>query len=122
MKYLNNKKILTLGIILLVFTISYFIVVNKISYAFVIDYDTDFYYQQVENVIKQSAISYAKEHFDEFNDGVEYVTVQKLIDLGYIIPDENGNIKDPTKENATFNNRQVYIKQIDNDFEVKLES
>ena len=121
MKFINDKKLLILVVILLLFTIGYFTFVNKISYAFVNDYDTSFYYNQIENIIKQSAIKYAKEHPENFDDGVEYITVQKLIEFGYLIPDENGNIEDPTKKNSTFNQRQVYIKQINDNFEVKIE-
>ncbi len=121
MKFINDKKFLTLAIILLLFSISYFIVVNKISYAFVSDYNEDFYYDQVEKIIESSAKKYAEEYSAEFNDGVKYITVQKLIDLGYLIPDESGDIKDPSNENSTFNNRQIYIRKTDDGFEIKIE-
>ena len=113
---------MTLAIILLVFTIGYFIIVNKISYAFVNDYDASFYHTQVMNIIEEGAKKYAQDHQEEFTEEepIKYVTVQELIDNAYLIPDEEGNIKDPS-EDATFNSRKVRIKLQDNGFEIEIE-
>ena len=123
MKYLNDKKIMTLAIILLVFTIGYFIVINKISYAFENDYDANFYHEQILNIIKSKAIKYAEDNKDKFSEEepIEYVTVQELIDTSYLIPDENGNIKDPLDENTLLNPRKIRIKMENNAFEVQIE-
>ncbi len=123
MKILNDKKILTLAIILLVFTVFYFVVVNKISYAFVTDYDANFYYEQGVKIIEQSALKYAEEHQNEFTkeENIKYVTVQELIDNSYLTADEDGNLKDPLNENETFNKRKIKIKYVDNNFEIEIE-
>ncbi len=123
MKYLKDKKIMTLTIILLLFTIGYFIIVNKISYAFVNDYDASFYHTQVIHIIEQGAKKYAQDHQEEFTEEepIKYVTVQELIDNDYLIPDEDGNIKDPSEEEVTFNSRKIRIKLQDNDFEIEIE-
>ncbi len=123
MKYFTDKKIQILSIILLVFTIGYFIVINKISYAFEMDYDASFYHDQVEKLIEQSALKYAQDHKEIFTEeeAIKYVTVQELIDNSYLIPNEDGNIIDPSNENMFFNSRKVKIKMVNNNFEVKIE-
>ncbi len=123
MKYFNDKKIMALAIILLVFTLVYFITVNKISYAFTNDYDANFYHEQVLNVIEDGAKKYAEDIKKEFTDEdvIKYVTVQELIDNNYLIPDENGNIKDPLNEKETFNARKVKIKKEGNSYTIEIE-
>ena len=56
MKKIKDKKIIVLAVILIVFTISYFIIVNKISYAFDNNYDLTWAYNNTMNTIKKCAI------------------------------------------------------------------
>lgn len=111
MKKIKDKKIIILGIILLVFTISYFVIVNKISYAFDNNIDTNKAYNARINVITTCAIAYGEANKDDFNEeGVLYITVQTLIDNKYLIPDENGNIKNYLNEVEKLNDKKIRIK------------
>ena len=52
-------------VVMIVFTIGYFVVANKISYAFDVDYDNDLYELTIESIEKQ-AVSYAKANEELF--------------------------------------------------------
>lgn len=111
MKILKDKKIIALGTILVVFTISYFIVVNKISYAFDNTYDINEFYNNTIDTIKKSAVAYGEKNIALFNENnTIYIKVQDLIDNDFLIPNENGNITNPLKENETLNSNIVKIK------------
>ena len=91
MKIWQDKKIIALGIILMVFTIGYFIIVNKISYAFETNYNVEEEYNSTIETIKASAIAYGSNHLDLFNESdTVYIKVQDLIDANLLVPNDDG--------------------------------
>ncbi len=123
MKYLKDKKIISLIAILLVFTIGYFIVANKISYAFSNNYDTNESYKQTIDTIKKCAIAYGEQNKNLFeNEKIIYIKVQDLIDNNLLAVDEKGNISNPLKENETLNSNVIKLKYENEVFEAEVNS
>ena len=111
MKFLKDKKIIILVTILVLFTIIYFVVVNKISYAFSNRYDLDGFYNTTMNTIKKCAIAYGEQNLELFeNEKTIYIKVQDLIDNNYLVADESGVIKHPLNENETLNSNVIKLK------------
>ena len=61
-KMLKDKKIIALIIVLSVFTLGYFILVNKVSYAFVQTSNLDELYEVTINAIKETSVVYAQQN------------------------------------------------------------
>ncbi len=119
----KDKKIIALSVILLVFTICYFVVANKISYAFETDYDLKATYDSVIETIKKSATSYGTDKSELFNENnTIYVKVQELIDEKYLVPNEDGNITNPMDANDTLNSKMVKIKKDEDKILVEVDS
>lgn len=114
MKKIKDIKVIILALILLTFTISYFVIVNKVSYAFEEKYDYKEAYNNRLNIIKKCAETYGKENLGSFNsEGILYITVQNLIDNDYLIPNEEGKIVDITNSQESLNNKKIRIKYAD---------
>ena len=97
MKTINDKKIIALGAILLVFTIGY--------------------------IIKKSAVAYGTNNPDLFKEeDTIYKKVQDLIDANLLIPNENGNVINPLKEEETLNNNVIKIKKEKDKITVEVDS
>ena len=123
MKTINDKKIIFLGAILLIFTIGYFVIINKVSYAFVNDYDPNNVYDETINIIKKSAIAYGTNNPDLFKEeDTVYKKVQDLIDANLLIPNEDGNIINPLKEEETLNDNVIKIKKEKDKITVEVDS
>ena len=123
MKTINDKKIVALGAILLVFTIGYFVIVNKVSYAFVNDYDPDKVYNETIDIIKKSAVAYGTNNPELFQEeDTVYKKVQDLIDANLLIPNEEGNIVNPLKEEETLNDNVIKIKKEKDKITVEVDS
>ena len=60
MKKIKDIKVIILGLILFVFTIGYFVIVNKVSYAFENGYDIKSVEETKMNIISKCAESYGK--------------------------------------------------------------
>lgn len=111
MKKMKDKKIIILAIILLIFTISYFVIVNKISYAFDNNIDINAVYNLRINTITTCAVAYGDANKDDFNEeGLLYITVQTLVDNKYLITDENGIIENYLNESEKLNDKKIRIK------------
>jgi len=112
MNKIKDKKIIILALILIVFSIGYFIIVNKVSYAFENNNDLKFIYESKIETIVECAEVYGKNNLDSFNEeGILYITVQNLIDNGYLAPDENGNIINILNDNENLNDKKIRIKK-----------
>lgn len=109
---MNNKNVFlgSMAGILLVFTIVYFVVATKMSYAFTYDEDKERYDSKISSII-DSAKSYAEKNPDLFADtDTIYVTVNELIEKQAIIPDDTeGNVKDPSNENNNLNSLKIRL-------------
>ena len=112
MSLVKDKKILILGIILLVFTIIYFIIANQISYAFVTEYDTEAAYEDTIETIKKSALYYANNNPDIFAEqNVKVIKVQDLIDEQLYVPNSNGDVQNPTNKEETLNENRITLRK-----------
>ena len=121
----NDKKIIALIVLLSVFSIGYFVVMNKVSYAFVNDYDVDREYNKTISTIKASAIAYGEKNIDSFKkeDGnTIYPKVQDLIDARLLVPNSEGLIVNPKKTSETLNSKMVTIKYENNLFTVEIDN
>ena len=121
MKKIKDKKIFILIAILLVFTIGYFIIVNKVSYAFDNNYDLSNIYENKIELITKSAIEYGKNNLENFNeDGILYINVQTLIDVGLLIPNEEGNIINYENESEILNSKKIRLKNENGKINIEL--
>lgn len=115
MKQIKDIKIIVLILILAVFTIGYFIIANKVSYAFEVNYDLKDIEDNKISVIKKCAETYGRDHKEDFNDeGLIYITVQNLIDEGYLASNSDGKIISLNDTSMEFNDKKIRIK-LDND-------
>lgn len=123
MKLLKDKKIIVLAFILIIFTVTYFWVANKISYSFSYDNDLNHIYDTVVDTIKKCAVEYANQNpklFEEEN--VIYIKVQDLIDKHLLIPDNEGDIINPINKNDIFNSKVIKIKYDNNNYIVEIDA
>lgn len=104
-----------------IFSIFYFITVNKMSYAFDYNAEEEKYNARI-NYIKISAKNYAKLHEDELKDDTLYVTVDTLVKEGLLIADdEEGNYNNPLSEIKTLNDIKVRVqKKSDGEYTAKI--
>jgi len=115
MKKIKDIKIVILMLILLVFTIGYFVIANKISYAFDNSFDISSVKENKIKIITKCAEAYGAEHKDKFNEeGLIYITVQTLIDEGYLASNDSGQIVSIEDSNEILNSKKIRIKLIDN--------
>lgn len=111
MNRIKDKKIIILILILVVFTIGYFIIVNKISYAFENNYDLNNVYDSRIETITKCAEAYGKDNSENFNEeGLLYITVQTLIDNGYLVPNGEGLITNTLNSEENLNDKKIRIK------------
>jgi len=123
MKALKDRKFIILIIILTVFTIGYFIVANKISYAFSNNYDLNALYESTINTIEKSAVSYGENNLDLFKDEKTiYIKVQDLIDNNFLATNEDGIIQNPLKEKESLNSNVIKIKYENKKITVDIDS
>lgn len=123
MKIIKDKKIIVLIIVLTVFTIGYFVIANQVSYAFSANYDAADTYNKTIEVIKASAIVYAENNEKLFEkENTIYVKVQDLIDNNLLAADQEGNILNPLKANASLNSNVIKIKKEDGKITVEVDS
>ena len=123
MKKIKDKKIIVLLVILIVFTIGYFVIVNHISYAFSDEYDPSVLYNKTIDVIKEASILYAEKNEQLFEkDKVIYVKVQDLIDNELLATNNEGNIINPTKKDEVMNSNIIKIKKDKNNYTAEVDS
>ncbi len=125
MKFYEDKKIIGLGVILVLFTVVYFVVANKLSYAFSDGLDKEAMYNDTIEIITKSAIAYGNDNIDlikESENNTIYPKVQDLIDNGYLVADENGNIVNPINNNKILNSYGLKIKYADGKISAEVNS
>lgn len=111
MKKIKDKKIIILALILVVFTICYFTIVNKVSYSFEDNYDFSIALKNKEDIITKCAEKYGKDNLESFSkEGLMYITVQNLVDNGCLIPNESGNIINLNDPKEFLNSKKIRIK------------
>ena len=92
------------------FTICYFVIVNKVSYSFSGDTEQEMYAVTINSIEKQSVV-YGQNEKDLFKDKSSiYVTVEDLIKKGYYFADdEEGNVEDPRDTSKNLNDVKIKI-------------
>lgn len=112
MKIFKDKKIIALLIILVVFTIGYFIIVNKVSYAFQVNSNEKESYDALINVIKECSKKYGIDNPSIFNEEkIAYIKVQDLIDNNLLLTNEDGNIYNPLDKKIIMNSNVIKLKK-----------
>lgn len=121
-KILKDPKVITLIGILLLFTIFYFVSVNKLSYAFSNEDNSVYYHNQTINIIKEASKIYASNNVDLFKDNnIVYIKVQDLIDNGLLAANEEGKIID-ILTNDSLNNKVIKIKNENNNINIEIDN
>lgn len=117
----NNGKIsIILLIVLGIFTIGYFFIVNKFSYVFDVDFEEDLYELKIASIERQSEI-YAQGHSELFSESNDiYLTVEDLVTENVIISNNAGNVIDPRDNEKTLNDLKVKITNKDNEIIAKV--
>ena len=111
MKRIKDKKIIVLVILLVIFSISYFVIINKVSYAFEEKYDLDVAMSNKKNVIILCAKKYGENNIQSFNnEGILYITIQDLINNKCLAPNDEGNIIDLKNPKEIMNNKKIRLK------------
>lgn len=120
---LKSKNLVLYEIIglLAIFTIIYFVAVNRISYAFTYDAETELYNQKI-SLIKKASENYASKNLEMFTEEETiYVTVQDLVDEGfYLADDESGKVQDPTSDVKTLNALKIRLSYKDGKISAKV--
>lgn len=108
MNKLGYSKVEILVVIVLLGIVA-FITINKTSYAFAVN-DTEAI-DEVKYLIEVQAEDYALANttlFEETN--TTYISVDDLIEAGYLIANEDGVITDPTNSEKNFNDKKVKLE------------
>jgi len=123
MNYFKDKKIIALVIVLFVFTIGYFGVVNHVSHAFSSNYNAKESYNILINTIKECSKAYVKNNTDLFKqDSIAYIKVQDLIDNDLLVANSDGNIVNPLNESESLNSNIIKIKVEEEEIIVSVDS
>ena len=123
MNFVKDKKVIALIAILLVFTISYFVIVNHLSYAFTNKADANESYNALINIIKKSAKVYAEQNSDIFkNEKISYIKVQDLIDSNLLATNSEGNVVNPLDQSQVLNSNIIKLKLEDEEIIVSVDS
>ncbi len=123
MKFYKDKKIIALGILISIFTISYFVIMFKYSYAFSPATDAENLYNFTIDTIKKAGEAYGENNKADFlqdNGNTIVIKVQDLIDAKLLVTNEQGNITNPLNSEDILNSKIVTIKKIDDKFEIKV--
>ena len=108
MDKLGYSKIEILVVIVLLGIVA-FITINKTSYAFAIDKNEAV--DEVKYLIEVQAEDYALANttlFEETN--TTYISVDDLIEAGYLIGNEDGLLTDPTDSSKNLNDKKVKLE------------
>ena len=108
---IKDKKIIVLVVILIVFTIGYFTVVNKVSHAFETDVDYNTIKNQKLELIEKVAKKYGEDNIDKFNEeGLIYIDINTLIESGYLIVSTEGKVLNIEEIKEDLNDKKIRIK------------
>ncbi len=122
MKVLKDKKIIILMVILLAYTIVYFTLVAKSSYAFDNDLDYNKLHLKTISIIEESAIKYAEANKNLFEkENTVYIKVQNLIDENLIATNNDDKLIDISNNNE-LNGKVIKIKQEKEGYKVEVDA
>ncbi len=96
-------------IVIVLLGIVAFIAINKTSYAFAVN-EKDAV-NEVKYLIEVQAKDYAMANTTLFDEtSTTYISVDDLVEAGYLMGDANGIVTDPTDENKNFNDKKVKLE------------
>ena len=106
---------------MIIFTIVFFASAIKSSYAFPTGEENNAYEEKM-TIIKKCAEAYGEDNPDLFKETNNiYVTVEDLVQKGYIISDnEEGEVKDPSSDVKTLNDLTIRITNKDGEISTKI--
>lgn len=108
MNKLGYSKIEILVVIVLLGIVA-FITINHTSYAFAIDKNEAI--EEVEYLIEVQAEDYALANTSLFEEtNTTYISVDDLIEAGYLAGNESGVLTDPTDSSKNFNDKKVKLE------------
>lgn len=114
------KKNIGLIVILVIFSIIYFVVANKISYDLGVNFEDDLYQMKIAAIEKQAA-AYAENKKDMFAEGNSiYMTVEELSLANVIVSNSEGIVNDPRDNSKTLNDLKVKITNEDDKITAKV--
>ena len=122
MKIFKDKLFFILISVLVIFTIVYFIIVNKVSYAFVVSNDNSYAYNSLINVIKECSLTYAKKNNVFKDENIVYIKVQDLIDNNLLVPTDGTNVISPLDHKTVMNSNLIKLKKDYNEIIVEVDS
>ena len=107
MNKLGYSKIEILVVIVLLGVVA-FITINKTSYAFAVDEKGA--REEVKYLIEVQAEDYALANTTLFEDtNTTYISVDDLIEAGYLVGNEAGLLTDPADSSKNFNDTKVRL-------------
>ncbi len=107
-------------IVIVVFTVIYFIGVSNVTYAFSTDVE-EFEYNNKINIIEKQSELYAINNTELFGEGdTIYIYVNDLIENNYIKTDEDGKIKDPLNPGKNLNELKIKIEKNQENYKVSI--
>ena len=107
MNKLGYSKIEILIVIVLLGVVA-FITINKTSYAFAVDERGA--REEVKYLIEVQAEDYALANTTLFEDtNTTYISVDDLIEAGYLVGNEDGLLTDPADSKKNFNDTKVRL-------------
>lgn len=108
MNKLGYSKIEILVVIVLLGIVA-FITINKTSYAFAVDGSEAI--DEVKYLIKVQAEDYALANTTLFDETTTtYISVDDLIEAGYLIGNDDGLLTDPTDSSKNLNDTKVKLE------------
>ena len=108
MNKLGYSKIEILVVIVLLGVVA-FITINKTSYAFAVDEKGA--REEVKYLIEVQAEDYALANTTLFEDtNTTYISVDDLIEAGYLVGNEDGLLTDPADSSKNFNDTKVRLE------------
>lgn len=119
MRKIKNWQLYASLIIICVFSIFYFITMNKYSYAFAYDKEKE---QKVNQLmlINKCAEIYAENNSKLFSDkDTIYITVNDLV-TGGILPSEDGKVYEAGSNVKLLNDNKIRITLADDKYTIKL--
>lgn len=107
MNKLGYSKIEILIVVVLLGIVA-FITINNTSYAFAIDNNENI--AEVKKLIEIQARDYALDNLDLFKETkTTYISVEGLLEAGYLIANDNGLFTDPIDSSKNLNDSKIRL-------------
>lgn len=120
MERFKDIKLITCFIVLLLFTLSYFFMVNKLSYAFDNTVDLSKNHDNKIKVIEECAKKYGEINKNLFSeDDTVYIKVTDLVNAGLLATNQDENVVDIVN-NKILNDSVIKIKKEKDNYSVEV--